>query len=28
MEDGSMCMDAENAEKLGVYILELERSAK
>ena len=26
MEDGSMCMDAENAEKLGIYILELERA--
>ena len=26
MEDGSMCMSAENAEKLGIYILELERA--
>lgn len=28
MEDGSMCMDAENAEKLGIYILELERAVQ
>ena len=28
MEDGSMCMSAENAEKLGVYILELERTVQ
>ena len=28
MEDGSMCMSAENAEKLGIYILELERAVQ
>lgn len=26
MEDGSMCMDAQDAENLGIYILELERA--
>ena len=28
MEDGSMCMSSENAEKLGIYILELERAVQ
>jgi hypothetical protein len=28
MSDGRMCMDAENAEELAVYILELERAVK
>ena len=28
MEDGSMCMSPENAEKLGIYILELERTVQ
>lgn len=26
--DGGMCLDRENAEKLGVYILELERQGR
>ena len=28
MEDGSMCMSPENAEKLGIYILELGRTVQ
>lgn len=28
LPDGGMCLDRENAEKLGAYIINLERAAK